>query len=276
LSNSKPSSFVRPPEPACRNVAAESLKSAPTSNPGESALEGVQLEMLKPFTSLDALVSMGYRCWNDELTFISEFDNALLQFRQRDQFRRDYGYVLATSEVMERLATFLHGRGPVLDAGSGSGYLSRELVRLGVDMFAVDSRDYRVHHPDGRGYPIRAVYQLDSVDDATQHVTSRFGTVMMTWPPLNQPFALNVAQKMLPGQFLVYEGEMVGGCNADDAFFELMADRSVWEPLEELTARLNDVHVVAETLHDCWAVWRRVPHPESDAVATRTMDAQMG
>ena len=127
-----------------------------------------------------------------------------------------------------------------------------------------------------RGYPIQAVYQLDSVGDATEHVTSRFGTVMLTWPPFNQPFALNVAQRMLPGQILVYEGEMAGGCNADDAFFELTADRSVWEPLEEFTIRLNSVHVVAETLHDCWAVWRRIPNPENDETATRNMGAWIG
>lgn len=212
---------------------------------------------VKPFMGLADLISMGYKSWRDENSPLSELDDDLLQLRQRDQYRGDYGYVLATSEVMERLATFLQSCGQVLDAGSGSGYLSSELSRLGVDMFAVDRRDFRVPHATGGGYPIRMVYQLDALGDAAHFVTSKFGAVMMTWPPFNQPFALDIAKVMLPGQVLVYEGEMAGGCNADDAFFEFMADRCLWEPMNELTISLNSVHVVMESLHDCWAVWRR-------------------
>lgn len=162
---------------------------------------------------------------------------------------------------MERLADFLRKCGAVLDAGSGSGYLSRELGRLGVKTFAVDSRDYREPRTAGTGYPIKAVHQLDVVGDATGFVASRFGAVLMVWPPLERQFTLDVAKAMLPGQVLVYEGEMAGGCNANDAFFEFVADTRMWKPLEGVTSRLDAVHVVMDTLHDHWAVWRRLHSP---------------
>lgn len=88
--------------------------------------------------------------------------------------------------MIERIADFLRKCGAVLDAGSGSGYLSRELGRLGVKTFAVDGRDYREPRTAGTGYPIKAVHQLDVVGDATGFVASRFGAVLMVWPPLER------------------------------------------------------------------------------------------
>jgi hypothetical protein len=63
---------------------------------------------------------------------------------------------------------------------------------------------------------------------------------------------------MLPGQWLVYEGEDAGGCTADAAFFEFMNDSTLWAPLPDASARLNAVHVTLDTLHDHWAVWKRL------------------
>lgn len=180
------------------------------------------------------------------------------QFALRRQFRQDFGYVVATAEVMTVLAELLGESGPVLDAGCGSGYLSRELARRGVGTFVVDCCDFRDSRPCARGYPIHAVYQRDALGDAASFVPGRFGAVLLAWPPLNQPFALRVAWAMLPGQWLVYEGEDAGGCTADDAFFEFMADAGLWERLPDASGRLNAVHVTLATLHDHWAVWRRL------------------
>jgi hypothetical protein len=77
-------------------------------------------------------------------------------------------------------------------------------------------------------------------------------------PPHDHPFATRVAQAMLPGQLLVYEGEAAGGCTANDAFFEYMADSSLWERLSDVSARLNAAHVTLDALHDHWTVWRRL------------------
>ena len=201
---------------------------------------------------------MGIWHWNACDTELLDARHMEAQFVLRRQFRQDFGYVVATAEVMTVLAELLRELGSVLDAGCGSGYLSRELATRGVSAFAVDCRDFRDSRSCAQGYPIHAVYQRDALGDAASFVSGLFGAVLLAWPPLNQPFALRVARAMLPGQWLVYEGEDAGGCTADDAFFEFMADAGLWESLPDASGRLNAGHVTLATLHDRWAVWRRL------------------
>jgi SAM-dependent methyltransferase len=198
---------------------------------------------LHPFLTVADYAAMGIWRWNacdSELLDVEQIEG---QFVLRRQFRRDFGYVVASAEVMTALAELLRKSGLVLDAGCGSGYLSKELANLGVPTFAVDYCDFRKARPVGHGYPINTVYQLDALGDAATLVSSRFGAVLLTWPPYEKPFALKVVQAMLPGQLLVYEGEEAGGCTADTAFFAFMNDSTLWERLPDASSRLNAVHV---------------------------------
>ena len=213
---------------------------------------------LKPFQTVAEYAEMGIWLWNASDSKMLEVEQIEAQFALRRQFRQDFGYVVASAEAMDVLADVLRPFGTVLDAGSGSGYLAKELSRLGVITFTVDHCDFKAARDTGRGYPIKAVYQLDALGDAATFVSNRFGAVLLTWPPYQQPFAIRVAEAMLPGQFLIYEGEDAGGCTADDAFFEFMADASRWDLMSVDTARLNAAHVTLDTLHDHWTVWRRL------------------
>ncbi len=78
----------------------------------------------------------------------------------------------------------------------------------------------------------------------------------MTWPPHNWSFAHDIAKAILPGQWLIYEGES-NGCCADDAFFEYLKKEQVWERHNALGYWLNEVHVTFPGLDDCWTVWRK-------------------
>jgi SAM-dependent methyltransferase len=212
---------------------------------------------LQPFQTVAEYARLGIRPRNFLVADSLDGEQVEGQFALRRQFRRDYGYVVASAEVMTVLAELLKNLGIVLDAGSGSGYLAKKLTELGIPTFAVDYCDFRATRPDGHGYPINAVFQLDALGDAASFISAKFGVVLMTWPPYDNPFALQVAQAVLPGQLLVYEGEDAGGCTADAAFFEYLRDSSLWEPLLGESARLNAVHVTLDTLHDHWMVWKR-------------------
>lgn len=229
-----------------------------TSTNEDAGRQATRHAQLTPFRTMAEYAEMGIWHWNACDTELLDAENIEAQFVLRRQFRQDFGYVVATAEVMTVFAELLREMGPVLDAGCGSGYLSKELARLGVSTFAVDCCDFLQARPYAQGYPIHAVYQRDALGDAASFVSGRFGAVLLTWPPLGQPFALRVARAMLPGQWLVYEGEDAGGCTADDAFFEFMADASLWESLQDASGRLNEVHVTLDTLHDHWMVWMRL------------------
>jgi hypothetical protein len=201
---------------------------------------------LKPFLPVADYLSLGALRWSERNSGYSDS----FKLRYLDQFRADFGYLLATSELMQRLADFLRDHRQVLDAGSGSGYLSQELDHLGLeDTMAVDMRDYREHL--GTGYQIKQVHRLDIRADALTVTGADYvGSVLLVWPPHD-------FMAMRPGQILLYAGEDKGGCTADDAFFDCMADRCTWEPLAEIANSFNDVHVVMPGSVDGWMVWRK-------------------
>lgn len=218
----------------------------------------LSLRRLSPFQTVAEYAEMGIWLWNAGDSILLEVKQIEAQFGLRRQFRQDFGYVLASAEVMKVLADLLRKVGPTLDAGCGSGYLSKELARLGVLTFAVDCSDFSAAHLSGHGYPIKKVYKVDALGNAASFVSSGFGAVLLTWPPYDRPFALRVVEAMMPGQLLVYEGEDVGGCTANDAFFEFMSDDSRWERQLDACAHLDAVHVTLDTLHDHWTVWKRL------------------
>ena len=209
---------------------------------------------LRPFLSVSEYEDLGALRWFErDFGHSDDFKSQYL-----NQFRSDFGYLLPTCELMNRLACFLASHRQLIDAGSGSGYLSQELARLGLnDTIAVDTCDYREHRTTG--YTIRQVHRLDVRADATTIVSAKhIGSVLLAWPPLDFPFALRTALAMRQSQILVYQGEDKGGCTANDAFFDYVADVNVWVPMPEITDALNDVHVVMPGFTDGWKVWKKI------------------
>jgi len=141
---------------------------------------------LQPFQTVAKYAGLGIRPRNALDADLLGVEQAEEQFALRRQFRREYGYVVVTAEVMTVLAELLQNLGTVLDAGCGSGYLSKKLAELEIPTFAVDYRDFRESRPDGHGYPISAVYQLDALGDAASFISNKFGAVLLTWPPYDQ------------------------------------------------------------------------------------------
>ncbi|MFZ4537673.1 hypothetical protein [Propionivibrio sp.] len=178
-----------------------------------------------------------------------------LFWHQKKRYIREFGFCLVTAEALILLAEYLAGK-KVLEAGSGSGWLASELSLRGVDIIAADWTDYRQPPAEaGHGYPMRSVYRLDHHGDATKLLPGAFDVVMLVWPNLNTPFAENVAKAMSSGQIMIYEGEGVGGCNAIDAFFDVLA--AEFEPLANETKALNECHRTFPGLHDHWQILRK-------------------
>jgi len=176
-------------------------------------------------------------------------------------YKYQYGFFLPTEELMDRLVTILgheiSSSVRVLEAGSGSGFMSKELCRRGLDTFAVDRCDYENKEREF-GYPMINMYQRDALGDAVDYVTPEFGAVLLVWPPYDKPFAFDIAKAMHPGQLLIFEGEGEGGCAADDKFFEYVTDSSIWTQLKSLSDHLDEVHVTFAPQHDHWQIWRKI------------------
>lgn len=174
---------------------------------------------------------------------------------QRAQYIKEFGFCLLTAECLVILANLFKDK-RVLEAGSGSGWLTDQLARRGADIIAADWTDYRESNIDSRGYQIRTVFRLDHHGDAVSLLPGQFDIILMVYPNFNKPFAENVANAMKPGQILVFEGEGKGGCTASDEFFEVLDTN--FEFMHDETAALNEHHRTFPCMSDWWRVLRKI------------------
>lgn len=174
---------------------------------------------------------------------------------QRRRYIREFGFCLFTAECIDALTALCDGKS-ALEAGSGSGWLAEQLSRRGVEIVAADWTDYRQLDDNSIGYPIRAVFRLDYHGDAVVLLPGQFDIVLLVYPNLDKPFAMNIANAMKPGQVLVFEGEGKGGCTANDEFFE--AFNTNFELLYDETAALNKHHRTFPGVSDRWTALRKI------------------
>jgi hypothetical protein len=175
----------------------------------------------------------------------------LVGFKMRERFVRQYGFSMLTCEELDTLAEMLGGQ-KVVEVGAGSGYLSAQLSLRGVNVLASDSGDWKQYEGVGS-----KIHKRDHEGDSVVMLGWEVGSVVMSWPPIGDPFAYKVAMAMEEGQVLFYEGEGPDGCTADSAFFAEVEDESRWERLNRLEAQLNRWHLRFDGMRNQWSVFKK-------------------
>ena len=170
------------------------------------------------------------------------------EWQERDQYLTDKGFVLLTRELVSALAAMLRGKS-VLDAGCGAGFLAQCLADCNVDVTAVD--DYSQKYAHGSFFKHRRPVTV--VDDALEYV-GMYDVVILSWPDLNSDFSVRVANKMLSGQTLIYQGEGMYGCTGTDEFHLLLDE---WHFDEETSDALNELHLTFKGINDRWHVYTK-------------------
>lgn len=179
------------------------------------------------------------------------FAGGVSGFLRRNAFIKDFGFVYLTKECAQALTEFLMSM-RCLDVGSGTGWLSHLLAERGVETVAADKGgDAFAQHRMSK------VWKRDFEGDAVTLLPGEFDAVILTWPHVSSGLASRVVDTMKQGQVLVYQGEGSGGCTAEEAFFDVIENTALWEPLETVTRQLNEVHVQFDGLHDTWLVARK-------------------
>lgn len=204
------------------------------------------LPQLRPFWTIEQYAKLDFELFDVDRRFPAYSRFMKHQWMYSHHYLRDFGYVLPTREVMDTLAAQLSGGGMVLDAGSGSGYLSHELSRMGIETFAVDA--------DESCLP---VFQRNLTGDAVSCKSSRISAVLLVWPPFEDRFAVDVARAMFPGPLLIYQGDNGGGCTADAAFFNYVSDQTLWRRRFDLSNELDAVHVTFSMNKDHWLMFEK-------------------
>jgi len=219
----------------------------------------LQTRAVEPFLTMAEYAKNEFKPWSNSPDWPEE-GSRRRHYNLFSRYKPEWGFCVPTREVMDTLATILREQfGPevrVLDAGSGSGFISKELCRMGVSSFAVDSIAHEIRKECDSGYPIINVYQRDALGDAVEHVGNGYQAILMTWPPYEYPFAVRVAAAMKPGQMLIFEGELEG-CSFEEMFFDLVSQPSEFEVRRDLADRLDAHHTTFAGNDDHWHVWIR-------------------
>lgn len=168
----------------------------------------------------------------------------------------DKGFPIITRELVEVLRQLV-GSEEVFEVGAGTGYLARALSDQGVNIRAIDSQ---------QGICTRETWWEGSLyfnvekRDHTEFDVFPGRYVIMSWPCYDSDFALEVARKIQPEQFLIYQGEGRGGCTGNDAFFDYLSDKTLahrFYPCRNSDS-LNDATLNFSGLSDWWKVYYRL------------------
>jgi hypothetical protein len=158
-----------------------------------------------------------------------------------------------TAETLSELVKFCEGK-KVLDAGCGTGFISYNLRKHGIDVIAVDNEESRYCFTDEKPWT-RQNFVVKG--NALDHLKPDIDVVIISWPDYQTDFSLRIAKKLQIGQYLIYQGESYGGCTGCDEFHELV-DTGKFRFLDHESAALNEQHLQFGGIHDSWYIYQRV------------------
>lgn len=135
----------------------------------------------------------------------------------------------------------------LVELGAGTGYWAMVLAEAGVDVVALDTV------PSGRknryfdGQQIGAWYPVTR--GSARHLTDyQDRALLLCWPVYDDPMAMN-AVLMSRAEIVLYVGEPRGGCTANEAFFDYLAEQY----------RMVEAVALPQWpgIHDRLEIWRR-------------------
>lgn len=167
------------------------------------------------------------------------------------------GFVAPTLEFARELKKVI-GEGTVLEVGAGTGLLAKYLDAVGVKITATD--DYSWYNEEKIGTMWKRYFPVEKLDFKDAIEKYRADYLLLCWPMYNNPLAREAAElftELNPDGLIIYIGEGLEGCTADDGFH--MGVKTVNE-LEEA----NRVYPQFAGLHDDVTLVRWVGHKETE------------
>ena len=149
----------------------------------------------------------------DEITdaqyILSQADEIML----RKEYTSQLSWCIVSDELINKIITLSVGK--TVDIIAGSGFLSKKLRDAGMTVYVNGSKE-QIYDCDGFNYGI------DFREDPVK-IAKEYDTIILSWPPYNNNLAKDIWMAMKPGAQMLYIGEWMGGCCANDAFFGALA-----------------------------------------------------
>lgn len=201
-----------------------------------------------------------FQRWKHQNSSTNQVDSRALShhLQLKERYRLSWGDFLPTDEVVDTLVTMLRSefgyRSKALDAGSGSGFFSRELCRRGVDTYAVDIEAIELRSTfTSEKY---LLHQRDAIGNAFQFVNHEYAVIIATQPPYLSPMLRQIAVAMKSGQLLIVEGEPWRS-DEEREFWRLICMPN-WIARDDMKKRLNESHMTFIGHNDHWHVLQKI------------------
>lgn len=135
----------------------------------------------------------------------------------RDVYIGAFGFPLFAENWVKPLARWIGDR-PVLEIMAGSGYFSYALQKYGCKVKATDNYSWKENFSLMNEY-----IQVENIDclDAIRKYGKDVKFILCSWPYMDNKAneCLKLMRKVNPKCRMIYVGEELSGCTANDAFF---------------------------------------------------------
>jgi len=142
-------------------------------------------------------------------------DPFLDKFVFREKLVKIYAWAITDPKAIAEIVKTTKDIG-IVEIGAGKGYWASLLANCGVNIVAYDIDNKN----DANYYPVNSIGHYYPIDNPERKIISlhQEKALFLCWPPYDTPMAYNCVSEY-NGNTLIYIGEDMGGCNADDSFF---------------------------------------------------------
>ena len=178
---------------------------------------------------------------------LNDFEIKFSLMSLRYKFVEDFGFVLLNESLINKISNFLKDKN-VCEIGAGTGWLSHNLKKNGVDITPID---YKPGINSEFGFKTLHT-QILNIEGVKYLKENNPEVIILSWPDYDTNFASNILKNMKEGQILIYIGERAGGCTGDDKFFNLLSKKT---ELNTITEFIQQDNLSWNGVHDNWYVY---------------------
>ena len=167
-----------------------------------------------------ATIEAGFIPWQSP-DFAGDIYKSMTVIRARRHITRNYNMWamvdrLWTSELAKRLKILTNSASPrILEVFSGAGWLAKAMQSHGCQVTATDVNPFGKH--------IMTTIVSADARDAIRRFYADHDCLLLSWPPYDKPIAYECLLDWDSKKPVIYIGEGVDGCTADDSFHKRLA-----------------------------------------------------
>lgn len=162
------------------------------------------------------------RCVNEYYNEAKKYlnNNTINSYITRNYFVNKYSWAVPSFKCLYKIKKL---NIPILELGAGSGYWSYLLSQIDITVVAYDMHYHKFSH---RWFNV----QYGSIEKIKNYSNC---ALLLCWPPISN-FAYDALRNYTKckGHILIYIGEEMGGCTANDKFFQYI--KKFWKLQEKL------------------------------------------